>query len=103
MQSGDNADNDDLYLNGELESAQWAWINPHANRDRVIILAASLDIAAVAKAFVDDDQIQVQAWITAGKITKPSLSQLETWRKEPAKEFRVRIVQPWVIVQEFSH
>jgi hypothetical protein len=53
-----------------------------------------------ARAISKDDKEQVQAWVSAGKLTKPTQLQIEAWTKTPTKKFLTLIVQPYVLAQE---
>ncbi len=90
----------DEFLNGEMEEAEWSWIEPHAKRDGVIVIGPELQIELVAKKIAEDNKKQVTEWVKAGTMTKPTREQLTAWAKTPKKVFVVRIVQPYVLIQE---
>jgi hypothetical protein len=86
--------------NDSLGQAPWSLIEPHAQRDVVIVVSPRLSLAEVAEAVAQDDQARVAAWIRAGEVGKPSAPQLQAWRSEPARLFNSVVVQPYVLVQE---
>lgn len=85
-----------------LDEAEWQWLLPHADRDSLILINPQLDILDVAVAIANDDTTRVQRWIAESLITKPSQVQLSNWNQEQSKRFNALIIQPYVLVQEFS-
>ena len=88
---------DDSYPVSEIE---WVWLRSHLERDAVIVVAPDLDLGAAAQRIAADDTGDVAAWIAAGRLSKPSSRQLADWNADPAKRFRMLIVQPYVLIQE---
>jgi hypothetical protein len=84
----------------QIETVEWQWVKPHLERDALIVVSAGMDLAATAGGIAADDTASVEAWIADGKLTKPSAKQIEVWNAEPAKLFRMLIVQPFVLVQD---
>ena len=85
-----------------IEEVEWHWLRLHLERDAVIIVAPQLDLAEVAARIAADDAPTVSAWNAAGRLSKPSLEQIGAWNAEPARRFRMLIVQPYVLIQEPS-
>lgn len=85
-----------------LDEAEWHWLLPHAERDSLILINPGLDIVDVAMAIANDDTARVQRWISESLITKPSQVQLANWNQEQSKRFNALIIQPYVLIQEFS-
>ncbi len=87
---------------GGVEEVLWAWLRPHAERDALIGVAAPLPLADAATAIAADNAAAVSGWIADGLLGKPSTAQLAAWNAEPARRFRMQIVQPYVLIQEIT-
>ena len=87
-------------LTESLDEAEWNWLMPHAQRDSVIVVKSELNIVDVGFAIANDNVAQVQGWIDADLIHKPSSAQLSDWNGNQTKRFQALIVQPYVLVQE---
>jgi hypothetical protein len=82
----------------ELANIEWSSLVPHAQRDALIVVDASVSIVDVGVALANDDVSSVQRWIADKTIYKPSPEQLSVWNQEPEREFSTLIVQPFVLV-----
>lgn len=87
-------------LNAQIEEVEWHWLRLHLERGAVIIVAPELDLVEVACRIASDDSPAVGAWISEGKVAKPTLEQIALWNADPLKRFRMLIVQPYVLVQD---
>lgn len=85
-----------------LDEAEWNWLKPHVQRDAVVVVDRALDLLDVGVAIARDDVVSVQHWISEQLIRKPSPKQLSDWNSDQTKRFQALIVQPYVLVQEFS-
>jgi hypothetical protein len=85
-----------------LDEAEWNWLKPHVQRDAVVVVDRALDLLDVGVALASDDVLSVQHWISEQLIRKPSQEQLSDWNGDQTKRFQALIVQPYVLVQEFS-
>ncbi len=83
-----------------LDQAEWEWLIPHVKRDALILVTQGLNLVDVGVAIASDNLLEVQQWINAQLITKPSPAQLGEWNQNPTKRFETLIVQPYVLVQE---
>ncbi len=83
-----------------LDEAQWDWLKPHAQRDRVLVVNQALDLLDVGVAIARDDVMSVQHWISEQLVHKPLPEQLSQWNTDQTKRFQALIVQPFVLVQE---
>ncbi|MEB3161219.1 MAG: DUF2288 domain-containing protein [Synechocystis sp.] len=86
-------------LTEELAPMDWGTIMPHAKRDAVIVVDASLDLVTVGTAIATDQVNQVNHWISELLIHKPSEAELTDWNDQPDQEFQTLIVQPYVLIQ----
>jgi len=86
-------------LEESLGLATWSDLEPHQKREALIVVSHALDLLDVGVKLAEDDQSAVGAWISQGHLSKPSLSQIETWAKTPDFKLLTLIVQPWVLVQ----
>lgn len=87
-------------LQESLDEAEWSWLEPHLERDALILISVELDLLGVGEKIAQDDQLQVAEWIQKGLISKPSVFQLDEWKKKPDKKFLTLVVQPYVLAQE---
>lgn len=76
------------------------WLKPHAERDALILVARELDLIEVGNKLAEDDVKALEAWISKGLVSKPSMQQIELWDSTPNKRFMSVIVQPYVLIQE---
>lgn len=83
-----------------LDEAEWNWLKPHVQRDRVLVVNQALDLLDVGVAIARDDVLSVQHWISEQLVHKPFAEQLADWNSDQTKRFQALIVQPFVLVQE---
>lgn len=76
----------------------WRVLKPHVSRGALIIVSDELDLAQTAAAVARDQADQIGEWIIAGKLAKPTPSQISEWEKGET-DFLCLIVQPYVLVQ----
>lgn len=68
-------------------------------RDGIILVAADLDLLDVGEAVAANDAAKVQAWIAAGKLTKPTAEDLTRWPLQLDLRFLSLVVAPFVLVR----
>lgn len=85
-----------------LDEAEWAWLEPHAKRDSIIVVSQALNLLDVGEALANNNVAAVQSWIQATLLEKPSPDQLSSWNQNRQKRFHALIVQPYVLVQELA-
>ncbi len=90
-------------LMAEIDAAQWEWLKPHAERDRLILVAPDLDLLDAAVSIAGGDLKAVEDWMKRGWISKPTGEQLRAFDSDARRSFRCLIVQPWVLIQERSN
>ncbi len=83
-----------------IDEAGWSWLKPHLERGALIVVDDSLDLADTAMKVASDDSEAVQQLVNAGKVGKPSLSQLKAWDSAADKRFAMLIISPYVLIQE---
>ncbi len=93
------ADNLRQELTELLDQATWEWLQPHAERDAVIIVDAQLTLVDVGMAIVEDQSQAVQHWIAEQLLVKPTLEQKILWEETENIQFAALIVQPYVLIQ----
>ncbi len=86
-------------LASELADIEWRELSPHALRDVLIVVTASLNLLEVGTALANNDVQSVQHWITRNLIHKPTAANLQDWANQPHKKFSTLIVQPYVLVR----
>jgi hypothetical protein len=89
-------------LTETLGDVLWSDLRPHVARDVVIIVDEGLDLVDVGFAVASNEAAAVNAWIQAGKLTKPTAEDLARWPIEPAARFRCLIVAPFVLIRRPS-
>lgn len=85
-----------------IDQAEWEWLMPHAQRDAVVIVDATLDLLDVGVAIASDNASAVQHWISEQQLYKPSPEQLTDWSTDRTHRFNALIVQPYVLVQDLA-
>lgn len=90
-------------LIASLDQAEWSWLAKHAERDAVILIGPGIDLVEAGVHVAQDNTAVIEGWIAAGKLGKPTKTQLDAWSAEPAKKFLSLVVQPYVLVQEILH
>lgn len=96
----DNKTREELALN--IDEAQWQWLKPHLERGGLITVSAELDLAEAGERIAADDSDAVSAWISAGKVGKPTGDEIGKWDCLPEKKFLTLIVSPFVLIQEIG-
>jgi hypothetical protein len=86
-------------LTETLGEVLWTDLRAHVARDAVILVAADLDLLDVGVAVAANDAAAVQAWITAGKLTKPTAEELARWPLQVDLRFVSLVVAPFVLVR----
>ncbi|MDX2230688.1 MAG: DUF2288 domain-containing protein [Leptolyngbyaceae cyanobacterium bins.349] len=89
-------------LEQSIDEAEWNWLEPHARRDSLIVVAPDLDLVDVGIAIASDNTLHVRRLIEEALIQKPSPAQLSDWMQHQDKRFSALIVQPYVLIQEFA-
>lgn len=82
-----------------LGEVYWTDLRAHVARDAVILVAADLDLLEIGEAMAANDVSTIQAWITAGKLTKPTAEDLERWPLQTDLRFLSLVVAPFVLVR----
>ena len=89
-------------LNKEKIEASWDALNPHLERDAVIIVAKELCLAEAGAHIAIDDKETIASWIQNATLRKPGKEEIEVWNKNPLTMFWMVIVQPFVLIQEIT-
>jgi hypothetical protein len=91
---------EELALN--IDEAQWQWLKPLLGRGALITVAAALDLAEAGVRIAADDSESLAAWISSGKVGKPTEEEITAWDKVPGKKFLTLIISPYVLIQEIG-
>jgi hypothetical protein len=83
-----------------IDETEWSWLRPHLERGGLILVNDSLDLAEAALKVSLDDVAAIEEWVSAGKISKPTETQILHWNEEKQKKFSMLIVSPYVLIQE---
>lgn len=92
---------DDLraQLAEQIHRVDWKPLAPHAKRGGLVMVDPQLELLEVAVAIAQDDGAQVQQWMAAQQLRRPTLTEAEVWSEETGDGFTVVIVQPYVLAQ----
>ena len=82
-----------------LDQAEWGWLEEHAKRGRVIVVAPNLDLIEVGVAIAEDNVTAVQQWMEDGWISHPTEEQISVWNQDKTQNFPSLIVQPFVLLK----
>ena len=98
---------DDIKLKEQLQSevliAVWSDLKDHAERGALFSLSVELDLVEVGFSVARDEAEVVSGLISANKITRPTMEQMESWNQNPTQTFRSLIVAPFVLIQTVGH
>lgn len=83
----------------DLAEVCWRELRVHLRRDALVTVATDLDMVSVATAVAADDTVQVEDWIAAGHVAKPTAAQLKQWESALDTSFLMLIVQPYILIQ----
>lgn len=86
-------------LNGQTGRIGWHELERYYARGVVRQVAKGLDLIAVGKAIIDNDQAQVEGWINNDQLKVPQDDQALEWHERNA-ELWALVIAPWVLVQE---
>lgn len=86
-------------LAGEIATASWQDLEPHYRRGALFLVDRRLGLLEVAVAVAEDRKGEVQGWLAAGRLGRPTSEQIEAWSAPGEATFRFVIVQPYVFVQ----
>ena len=92
------ATKEDLELT--IDETEWSWLRAHLERGGLILVNDSLDLAEAGLKVAADDVAAIEQWISAGKLGKPTETQILHWNKDKQKKFSMLIVSPYVLIQE---
>jgi hypothetical protein len=86
-------------LKADIQPTPAAELLPHHRRDALFVVHADVDILDVAVAIATDNAAEVEAWVQASKLYKPSLAELSDWCVDLELLFQFVILQPYVLAQ----
>lgn len=80
--------------------APWGMLQEHANRGGLIMVAPELDLLQVGLAVAQDRGDLVGAWLSTGKLWKPTELQTQTYALDERRQYPFVIVQPYVLATD---
>ena len=86
-------------LADQLGTAPWSLLEVHAQKDRLILVDASLAVLDVAQNIAENQTDVVSAWIADGQVGKPTLEQWTEFKSDQAVRFQFVVVQPYIVAQ----
>ena len=88
-------------LEEELQQIEWQHLQPHNEREALVVVSQELNLLDVAVAFAEDDTENVKKWMAFNLVYKPGAAQTSSYADN--KVFKFIIVQPFVLVQELAN
>lgn len=85
-------------LKTELQSVEFSALQPHVQREALLVCDGSLDLLQLGVDLAMDRVETIKSLMQSGKIKK--LSEGESQKISPDQKFLFLILQPFVIVQE---
>jgi len=85
-------------LNLETARIDWRELQRFFAAGMAIAVAAELDLVEVAVQISQDNKVQVEQWLRAGKLGQVSDAQAQAWFDSDAALWAL-VVRPWVLVQ----
>ena len=89
-------------LQQECDVIDWTLLQPHYERDALIIVREGLDIVAVGVQIAQDNQALIKQWIGEQSLIKPTPEQAADWCQHNTR-FRSLVVAPFVLMQIVGH
>ena len=83
----------------EIGTVDWKPLAVHAQGDKLIVVAADIDLLDAAVAVAEDDASKVTPWIEGGKLTKLTLEEQAALEQEPGTFFQFVVVAPFVLAK----
>lgn len=83
-----------------IDEAEWGDLRAHLERDGLILVSDTLDLADTAWKVACDDLEIIQHWVENGLLAKPSHQNIRTWDEDRQKRFAMLIVSPYILIQE---
>lgn len=83
-----------------IDEAEWEWLRPHLERDALILVDNTLDLAEAAYRIARDDSDAVNRWLAEGRLGKPGPVETDRWNLDLKRKFAMLIVSPFVLIQE---
>lgn len=80
-----------------VDQAEWGWLEEHAKRGRIIVVAPNLDLVEVGVAIAEDNVTTVQQWMEDSWISYPTEEQISVWNQDKTQSFSSLIIQPFVL------
>lgn len=86
-------------LIGQTGKVQWHELQRAFAQGILHQVQGDQDLVAVAEAIVNDDAVQISAWLSEAKIRTVSDEQAKDWLQRDPLLWAV-VAAPWVLVQE---
>jgi hypothetical protein len=90
-------------LKKEILQGLWVDLRDHAERGAIFMIPPDLILSDVGLALAQDNTVQIEGWIKAGELSRPTPAQIKKWDLTPERQFQFLIIQPYVLIQELGH
>ncbi len=79
----------------------WEYLKPHFDSGALLFVDPCLNITDVGIALADDNKDQIELWLKAGDLIKPSEPHAKWWQEHP-QQFTALVVSPFVLMQPLA-
>ncbi|MDH5572478.1 MAG: DUF2288 domain-containing protein [Gammaproteobacteria bacterium] len=86
-------------LNLETARINWKELEKHFARGVLITVSDKLDLIDVALEFVQDNKIDIEAWLADSLIIRTTDEQAKQWSASEPDLWAV-VVVPWILIQQ---
>lgn len=88
-------------LSSQIFIAPYIDLEPHFKRGAIIVVEPGLSLDLVGTVIAEDNKTLAEKWLQNGQISKANLNDYNAWKTQK-QFFKVLIIQPFVLVQEFK-
>lgn len=89
-------------LASEIAAIHWPVLEAHHRRGALFVVDPTVELADVATAIAEDRSPEVQGWLEAGHLGRPTDDDAAAWAEEQGARFLFVIVQPYVLAQRVA-
>ena len=85
----------------EIHDVNWEALSVHAKQGRMVLISsdATIEVADLAQALLDDRADELKAWLADGSVAQPTPETIESWDARRWSIFTFSIVQPYVVAK----
>lgn len=84
------------------EEVLWNELRNFVDEGAIFTLAPGQNLDHILYLISNNEIGEVEGLIEAGKIKRPSAGQIKDWEESQCQLFKYLIIEPYIIIQEFS-